>query len=138
MARISNRYAHLKKVKGMRSGLESQVAAQLDALGVEYEYEKATITYHRPTKSHHYTPDFVLSNGIIIEAKGWFKTEDRHKHRLIQSQRPDLDIRFVFSRPHQKISKQSRTTYALWCTKNGFKFAPGPSVPKEWIDEHHA
>ena len=43
-----------------------------------------------------YKPDFVLNNGIIIEAKGWFKARDRVKHLLIQEQYPELDIRFCF------------------------------------------
>ena len=34
-----------------------------------------------------YKPDFVLNNGIIIEAKGWFRPRDRVKHLLIKDQR---------------------------------------------------
>ena len=43
-----------------------------------------------------YKPDFILNNGIIVEAKGWFKPTDRVKHLLVQEQYPDLDIRFYF------------------------------------------
>lgn len=35
--------------------------------------------------SHNYTPDFVLGNGVIIEAKGFFRKEEQRKHREIKS-----------------------------------------------------
>ena len=98
-----------------RSGLEEHVADQLDQLGVAFEYETLVIKFTRPEKMHRYTPDFILPNGIIIEAKGYFCSKDRQKHLLVKKQNPDLDIRFVFSNPNQKISKTSKTTYAMWC-----------------------
>ena len=42
------------------------------------------IQYEKPATKHKYTPDFVLPNGIIIEAKGIFEREDRQKHLLIK------------------------------------------------------
>jgi hypothetical protein len=120
---------------GWRSGLEELVGKQLDDLGVAYEYEKLTIHYTVPARKAKYTPDFeILSNGIIVETKGRFVTADRKKHLMIKEQHPNLDIRFVFSNPKQKISKLSQTTYAMWCDKNGFKWA-AKTVPEEWIDE---
>lgn len=93
------------------------------------------LKYLKPSRPATYTPDFVLPhNGIIIEAKGRFVTADRQKHILIKEQFPDLDIRFVFSNPHQTIGKQSSTTYAMWCEKKGFKYA-ATSIPEEWIKE---
>ena len=35
---------------------------------------------------------------------------------------------------NQKISKQSKTTYGMWCEKHGFLYA-AKVVPQEWIDE---
>ena len=67
-----------------RSGLEEHVADQLDQLGVQFEYETMVIKYIRPQKTHRYTPDFILPNGIIIETKGRFLTKDRQKHLLIK------------------------------------------------------
>ena len=118
---------------GFRSGFEHRVAAELKARGVEAEYEATKIEYTRPARSCKYTPDFVLPNGIIIETKGQFVTADRQKHLLIKEQHPELDIRFVFSNPNQRISKMSKTTYAMWCEKHGFQYAKG-SVPTEWLD----
>jgi hypothetical protein len=120
---------------GFRSGLEDQVSAELTAAGVEHLYEPFAIPYTKPAKVHKYTPDHViLHNGIVIETKGRFVTADRQKHLLIQQQHPHLDIRFLFSNPNTRISKQSKTTYAMWCTKHGFLYAKA-HVPQEWLDE---
>ena len=121
-----------RRKDGKRSGLETQVATQLDKAGVRYTYEKEVINYIKPLKPAKYTPDFVLSNGVIVETKGRFVTADRQKHKLIKEQHPTKDIRFVFSNPNAKIGKKSTTTYAMWCDKHGFKFAKG-FIPKEWL-----
>lgn len=119
---------------GFRSGLEEENARLLDNLGVAYEYEKYKLTYEKPAKTSKYTPDYILPNGIIIETKGRFLTADRQKHILIKKQYPDLDLRFVFSNPRQRISKQSKTMYLDWCERNGFLYA-AKTIPQEWIDE---
>ncbi len=120
------------KKLGFRSGLEEKVAKQLTEAGVAYEYETTKIKYVVPESVHKYTPDFVLPNGIIVETKGRFVVADRKKHLLIQKQRPDLDIRFVFSNSKTKISKGSKTSYADWCDKNNFIFAD-KEIPEEWL-----
>jgi hypothetical protein len=117
-----------------RSGLEERLASQLNSLGVNYKYETLVIRFTKPQKETRYTPDFILPNNIIIEAKGRFLTKDRQKHLLIQKQHPNLDIRFVFSNPNQRISKISKTTYAVWCQTNNFKYAK-ETIPVEWINE---
>ena len=119
---------------GFRSGLEERIAEQLDKAGVEYTYEKLKLDYVKPASKHVYTPDFVLSNGIIIETKGRFLLADRQKHILVKRHNPALDIRFVFSNSNARISKASTTTYAQWCIKNGFKYAD-KTIPEEWINE---
>lgn len=119
---------------GFRSGLEERIAEQLDQLGVEYTYEKVKLKYIKPASSHVYTPDFVLANGIIVETKGRFLAPDRQKHILVKRHNPELDIRFVFSNSNARISKASKTTYAMWCRKNGYKFAD-KTIPEEWLNE---
>ena len=119
---------------GFRSGLEERVAEQLDQLGVQYTYEKMKLKYIRPASEHIYTPDFVLSNGIIVETKGRFLLADRMKHILVKKHNPKLDIRFVFSNSNARISKASKTTYAMWCRKHGYMFAD-KTIPEEWINE---
>lgn len=120
--------------EGFRSGLEEVIAQQLRANSVEYKYEEEVIRYVTPPKDHKYTPDFKLPNGIFIETKGRFVTADRQKHLLVKAQNPELDIRFVFSNSKSRISKRSTTTYADWCTKNGFKFAD-KWIPDAWLKE---
>lgn len=120
--------------KGFRSGLEDVVAKQLADMGIDHRYETLKIEYTRPSRKSKYTPDFHLPNGIIIETKGKFDTDDRQKHLLVKDQHPHLDIRFVFSNPKTRISKTSATTYAMWCEKYGFRYAKG-LVPLEWVNE---
>ena len=119
---------------GYRSGLEVRLSDQLKSLSIPFEYEKFKIKYVVPESVHVYTPDFKLPNKIIIESKGRFVSEDRKKHLLVKQQRPDLDIRFVFSNSKAKINKGSKTSYADWCIKHGFLYAD-KLIPEEWINE---
>lgn len=116
-----------------RSGLEERTAKYLKKLKVKFTYEKIKIRW-QDLRYRTYTPDFVLANGIIVETKGRFIASDRQKHLMIKEQHPDLDIRFVFSNPNSKLYKGSKTTYADWCDKHGFKWAK-EEIPLEWIKE---
>ena len=119
---------------GWRSGLEEKVANALTEAGIPFTYEKTKVKYIKPASEHQYTPDFVLDNGIIIETKGLFTALDRQKHILVKRQHPHLDIRFVFSNSKQRLSKASRTTYAMWCVKYGYMYAD-KMIPEDWINE---
>lgn len=121
-------------IHGWRSGLEEAVGEQLKEYGRAYEYEPFRIPYLQPAKPRHFTPDFVLHNGIVIETKGRFVTADRQKHLLIKLQYPELDLRFVFSNSRARISKKSKTTYAKWCETKGFLYAD-KWIPEEWLRE---
>lgn len=120
-------------VKGYRSGLEAIVQADLEEASIDVEYESIKIEWE-DLCYRRYTPDFLLPNGIIIETKGLFTAEDRRKHTLVKKQHPNLDIRFVFSSSKRKLSKQSKTTYAEWCTKQGFLYAD-KKIPEDWLVE---
>lgn len=117
-----------------RSGLEEKLADQLESAGVTPVFEQYEARYEIPASTHKYTPDFVMPNGIIIEGKGLFGSDDRKKHTLIRQQHPGLDIRFIFSSSRTKLYKGSPTTYGAWCEKNGFKYAD-KIIPKEWLNE---
>lgn len=119
---------------GYRSGLEERIAKELAEKGIHVVFEGCKVFYTPPVKTRSYTPDFPLPNGIVVETKGRFMTDDRQKHKMIAEEHPHLDIRFVFSNPNAKISKGSKTSYADWCIKYGFLFA-GKSIPQEWLDE---
>lgn len=118
--------------EGFRSGLEDINEKLLRGWGIDPQYEEHVIEYVRPARKSKYHPDFRLPNGIFIETKGRFETDDRQKHLFIKAQHPELDIRFVFSNPKAKIRKGSPTTYADWCLKHGFLFAH-KLIPKEWL-----
>ena len=117
---------------GYRSGLEVKVATKLQESGVEFGYETTKIKYVVPESVHTYTPDFTFPNGLIVETKGMLVVADRKKHLLIQQQRPDLNIRFVFSNSKTKIRKGSPTSYGDWCDKNNFIYAD-KEIPTEWL-----
>lgn len=122
----------IAREKGYRSGLEEIIDTQLKQNNINGEYEKHKVHYIKPVTHHEYTPDFRLPNGIFIETKGRFVTEDRKKHTLIKEQHPELDIRFVFQNSKGKIRKGSKTTYADWCIKHGFVFAD-KTIPNDWL-----
>jgi hypothetical protein len=113
-----------------RSLLETHIAKQLEDAGVTYEYENLTLAY---VVEHKYKPDFVLPNGVIIEVKGWFTSEDRGKMLRVKKDHPDLDIRMLFGGSlNTKISKTSKTTYGSWCEKHGFPCA-SRILPESWL-----
>lgn len=119
---------------GFRSGLEKKNAIFLEQQGQEVRFEILKIPYVVPETNRSYCPDFVLDNGIIVETKGKLEPKDRAKHLFIKQQHPELDVRFVFSRPFDKIYKGSPTTYAQWCEKYGFKWA-SRMIPDQWLRE---
>ncbi|QEG13357.1 putative endonuclease [Klebsiella phage vB_KpnP_NahiliMali] len=124
----------IRKVGAYRSGLEDKVSKQLESKGVKFDYELWKIPYIVPASNHTYTPDFLLPNGIFVETKGIFDSDDRKKHLLIREQYPELDIRIVFSSSRSKLYKGSKTSYGEWAEKNGIKFAD-KLIPVEWLKE---
>jgi hypothetical protein len=61
---------------GYRSRLEERVARWLKLNGHQFEYETLKLNY---TLSSVYTPDFIMPNGVILEAKGYFQTRRSKK-----------------------------------------------------------
>lgn len=119
---------------GWRSGLEETIINQLVDNGIEPNYEAVKLKYIIPETEHTYTPDFPVSKKIVIETKGLWDVADRMKMLLVVKQHPEIDFRLVFSNANKKIKKGSKTSYAMWCDKNGIKWAH-KSIPKEWIEE---
>jgi len=118
---------------GYRSGLEHKVSQYLDNLFIKYKYEGMKIEWE-DLAYRTYTPDFILSNNIIIETKGMFTTADRRKHLFIKRQHPELDIRFVFESSKRKLRKGAKSTYGQWCIKYDFQFYDR-IIPEEWLKE---
>lgn len=118
---------------GFKSGLEEEIAQQLVKEGIQPKYETRKMPY-KVEKDCTYTPDFPVSDSIIIETKGRFMVDDRMKMLRLKQQYPDVDFRFVFTNSKARITKKSKTTYGMWCEKYGFKYAD-KAVPKEWLQE---
>lgn len=114
----------------LKSGLERSLDIQLKQSGITYSYETLQLAY---TLEGVYSPDFILSNGIIIEAKGYLDPAAKRKMEAISRQHGDLDIRFIFSDSSKRF-KGSKQNYGTWATKYGFKFADG-RIPAEWLTE---
>ncbi len=129
-----------------RSKLESDICSQLKKSKTTYYYEQGKIPFVVPSTTRYYLPDFEIitksGKSIIIEGKGLWIYDDRYKHLLIRQQRPELDIRFVFSNSKTKIRKGSKTTYADICQGKGrgpfksvtWKYAD-KKIPRSWLDE---
>jgi hypothetical protein len=118
------------QTKIYRSKLEQRVSLELPST-VRNNYETHHLTY---TVDHKYCPDWSIDDKTFIEAKGYFRASDRAKHLYIREQYPDVTVMFVFGDAKNKIHKNSKTTYADWCEKYGFKYTDiKQGIPKEWF-----
>ncbi|WP_247635819.1 endodeoxyribonuclease [Methylobacterium sp. 37f] len=91
------------------------------ALPPEYAYESTYLPY---TLAHRYLPDFIDAEAKrIVEVKGRFPASDRAKMKAIRQQHPNYHIEIRFQEPNTKIAKNSKTTYAAWCEKNGIAWS---------------
>lgn len=114
-----------------KSGFERSIALNLASRKVKFGYETVELKY---TLDGTYHPDFILENGIIVEAKGLLDDASKRKMIAVKKQHPEKDIRFLFMNADKKIP-HSKQTHGIWAAKNGFKFAEGVEIPQEWIDE---
>lgn len=126
---------------GYRSGLEDKLGASLTARGVPFEFEAHKLKFTQPEKQRTYLPDFRIPHATIpgkflfIEGKGRWLTEDRQKHIAIRASHPEIDLRFVFSNAQARLSKQSATTYAAYCERQGWLWA-NRDIPLSWLQEY--
>lgn len=100
-----------------RSGLEDATIEYLRSEGVDFEYEAHLIPWVPKVKT--YKPDFFLSNGIIIETKGQFDSDDRTKMKAVKTQHPQLDIRMVFSNGGSFLTTQKIQQLREWWREQG-------------------
>lgn len=114
-----------------RSKYEETVFNHVEENGFRVEYEPYSLAY---LMKGNYYPDFVLPNGIIVEAKGYFDSRARAKMIAVKKNNPELDIRMLFMNSRTKVRKGSKLTYADWCEKYKFPFADG-MIPLEWFSE---
>ena len=101
-----------------RSRYEANIAKDLKAKGIKFEYETVKIPFYLSKKG--------------IEAKGRFVSSDRTKMKQVVKENPSLDIRMLFMRD-QWCTKLKKKRYSDWCNDHGIKYAFGISLPKEWL-----
>lgn len=118
----------------LRSGYEKKVRKCLEENKVQYTYESMVIKYVVPETKRSYTPDFILPNGVIIEAKGYWDAESRRKMALVVEQNPHLKIKMLLQRDNT-ISKKSKTKYSDWAKARGIECVVSPQgiIPEEWL-----
>lgn len=129
-----------------RSGFEHRIALSLYERGVDFEYETEKWEYVKDdlfkavceecgsnncVSRRTYTPDFILPNGVIIEAKGKATPPVRTALVQIKKSNPDKDLRLVFMADNWLTSRHKRR-YSDWARENGFEYAIG-GVPDEWL-----
>lgn len=81
-----------------------------------------------------YLPDFLLPNGIYVEAKGKLDAGTCRKMKAVKASNPHLDIRFCFMRANNPMRKGSRMKYWQWAEKHGFPWCEG-TIPLDWWKE---
>ena len=114
-----------------RSKFEAAVAASLKKRGLNFHYEGQALSY---VIQAFYTPDFILPNGVIVETKGLFDSDDRRKMVAVKEQNPHLDIRLCFMKADVKLSRAPRSlTYWQWAERHGFLWSEG-HIPTTWFD----
>ena len=118
----------MRTSKGFRNQFEEKLASFLEEKRVAFEYETLILSY---TLEGKYKPDFILPNGIIIEAKGFFRTHAQRALRAVKKAHPELDIRLVFFNQNQKVQGSKLKCYE-WAVKHKFKFAD-KTIPESWI-----
>jgi Phage endonuclease I len=112
---------------GFKSGFERTIDANLRSRRVMFTYETMELPY---TLHGVYHPDFILGNGVIVEAKGKLDRESKRKMVAVKKAYPHLDIRFLFMEAGKKVPG-TKQTHAQWADRNGFPWAEG-EIPKEW------
>lgn len=130
---MKNRSSRTKR--GFRSGYEERVYD--NAVGrkreLDFEPTDAVIHYTKPARNARYHPDFRLPNGVLVETKGRFTAEDRAKMLNVMRDNPTSDIRFLFMRANQRITRSKNSmTYEQWAEKHGFRWSIGEEIPEEW------
>jgi hypothetical protein len=117
-----------------KSKLEEKVWSVLKKEFPTVKYEPQRFKFIQPEVERTYIPDFKTGrNNIFIEAKGKLDLETRKKMVWFRDSNPTIRIIFLFMNPDNKITKRSKTTYAMWATDNGFEWL---DFRKDWLNAY--
>ena len=117
-----------------KSKLEEKVWATLKREYPTVKYEPQKFKFIQPEIERTYIPDFKTGrSNIFLEAKGKLDLETRKKMIWFRDSNPTIRIIFLFQNPDNKITKRSKTTYAMWATDNGFEWL---DFRKDWLNAY--
>jgi hypothetical protein len=114
-----------------RSKFEEDIYKVAKGNGKKLEFEPYFIPY---IMKGSYLPDYVLPNGIVVEAKGYLDAAACKKMKAVKASNPHLDIRFVFQNANGKRNRRAKLRNYEWADRHGFKWAEG-TIPLDWWDE---
>lgn len=117
-----------------KSKLEEKVWSILKKNFPSVKYEPQRFKFIQPEIERTYIPDFKTGrSNIFLEAKGKLDLETRKKMVWFRDSNPTIRIIFLFMNPDNKITKRSKTTYAMWATDNGFEWL---DFRKDWLNAY--
>lgn len=117
-----------------KSKLEEKVWSVLKKHYPSVKYEPSKYKFVQPAIERTYIPDFKTGQtSIYLEAKGKLDLDTRKKMIWFRDSNPTIRIIFLFQNPDNKITKRSKTTYALWATSNGFEWL---DFRKDWLNAY--
>ena len=117
-----------------KSKLEEKVWTVLKKNFPSVKYEPQRFKFIQPEVERTYIPDFKTGrSNIFLEAKGKLDLETRKKMVWFRDSNPTIRIIFLFMNPDNKITKRSKTTYAMWATDNGFEWL---DFRKDWLNAY--
>ncbi len=113
-----------KRIGRFRSKLEQRVwMSRPRVKGSRLKYEVDTLHY---IVKRRYLPDFTITlpsgKKRFVEIKGYFRSQDKTKMKLVREYNPGIDIRLVVS----------NDAAGEWCEKNGFPWALY-HIPEDWL-----
>lgn len=114
-----------------RSKFEEDVYTAATRSRKTLEHEPHYIPY---VLKGNYLPDFILSNGVYVEAKGYLDAASCKKMKAVKASNPHLDIRFVFQNANGKRNKRAKLRNYEWAERYGFPWAEG-KIPLSWWKE---
>lgn len=117
-----------------KSKLEEKVWSILKKHFPSVKYEPQKYKFIQPEIERTYIPDFKTGrSNLYIEAKGKLDLETRKKMIWFRDSNPGIRVIFLFMNPDNKITKRSKTTYAMWATDNGFEWL---DFRKDWLNAY--
>lgn len=114
-----------------RSNFEEKIWDAAKGSRQKLEHEPHYLPY---VMKGNYLPDFLLENGIYVEAKGYLDAAACKKMKAVKASNPHLDIRFVFQDANGKRNKRAKLRNYEWAERHGFPWAEG-TIPLSWFKE---